>query len=216
MVYEYPKPGFLEQLRELCSRTGTLLIFDEVVTGGRFQQFVAQSHFKVVPDLTCLGKAIANGFPLSAVGGRREYMSTFERDNFFASGTFGGETVSLAACLVSVDRLQATILPTVGKGQIVQEVFNQIFSHKAVCKGYPTRFVFDFPTKAHHALFMQEMCFNGVLIGHANMVMASLTPKDIKDITAAFNQAANVLFQHWTNPLEAMKGPLPIDALRKI
>ncbi len=215
MVYDYPKPGFLEALRELCTETGTLLIFDEVVTGGRFEQFVAQSYFKVLPDLTCLGKAIANGFPLSSVGGPRKYMSTFERDDFFASGTFGGEAVSLAACLATVDKLETQLQQTVENGRVIQASFNALFKGMATCEGYPTRFIFKFPTKAHSGLFMQEMCLKGVLIGHANMVMSSLTRKDILKIVPAFENAYEVLNDNWTNPLAALKGPLPEDTLRK-
>lgn len=217
MVYEYPKPGFLEALRDLCTTTGTLLIFDEVVTGGRFEQFVAQSYFKVMPDLTCLGKAIANGFPLSAVGGLRAYMSTFERDDFFASGTFGGETVSLAACLATVDRLQKDIAHTIEIGTEIQWYFNNTFGDfDAECVGYPTRFIFKFPSKAHSALFMQEMCINDVLIGHANMAMTSLTHWDIGFIRQAIIRSYLVLKQFWSNPEAALNGPLPTDAfLRK-
>ena len=99
MVVHYPEKHFLSDLRMICDRTGTVLIFDEVVTGGRFDGFTAQSHFKVVPDLTVLSKGLANGFPLCAVGGSRRIMSTFERNDFFASGTFGGETeIGRASC----------------------------------------------------------------------------------------------------------------------
>lgn len=215
MVYEYPKPGFLDAVRKLCTDTGTLLIFDEVVTGGRFEGFVAQSHFKVVPDITCLGKAIANGFPLCAVGGTRRIMSTFERNDFFASGTFGGETVSIAAGLETVDKLQKSLPRTVEIGKRLQDAFNSIFIGKATCDGYPTRFIFKFPTKEHKALFMQEMCINGILIGQANMVMASMTDQDIQAVIDAFHKSVNILNHYWTNPLDGLKGPMPEETLRK-
>lgn len=215
MVYEYPRPGFLETIRSACDASGTLLIFDEVVTGGRFEQFTAQHSFGVVPDITCLGKAIANGFPLCAVGGRRRIMEVFERDDFFASGTFGGETVSLAACLKTVDKLAKGLTRTLVNGKIIQDSFNDIFKDKAVCKGYPTRFIFEFPTKEHKALFMQEMCLNGVLIGHANMVMASMTDKDVRYIIEAIQKSYNISKHYWENPLKGLKGPLPVEAVRK-
>lgn len=215
MVYEYPKPGFLEAVRELCTASGTVLIFDEVVTGGRFEGFTAQSHFKVVPDLTTLGKAIANGFPLSAVGGTRRIMQVFERNDFFASGTFGGETVSLAACLATVHILEKTVSETIIKGRYIQDFFNDLFDGLATCEGYPTRFIFKFPTKAHSALFMQEMCFNRVLIGAANMVMASITEYDLARLNGALHASYITLRKHWDNPLVAMKGQLPEDVLRK-
>lgn len=190
MVYEYPKLGFLEAVRELCTDTGTILIFDEVVTGGRFREFVAQSHFNVVPDFACLGKAIANGFPLSAVGGSRKSMSVFERDDFFASGTFGGETVSLAACLATVDKLQVSLADTIQKGQEIKDAFNKCFSGKATCDGYPTRLIFNFKEPNAKAIFMQEMCKRRILVGVANMVMANHTQKDINTITDAIKEIA--------------------------
>lgn len=214
MVYEYPKQGFLESVRELCTETGTVLIFDEVVTGGRFEGFSAQSYFKVVPDLTCLGKAIANGFPLSALGGTRRIMSTFERNDFFASGTFGGETISLAACLETVTKLQSSLAETIRKGKEIQDYFNKTFKGVATCNGYPTRFVFNFPTKEHRALFMQEMCVNQVLIGSASMVMANLTDLNLEYIKRAILKSYIILTFHWANPLTALRGPMPEDAIR--
>src|SRR6266700_2435198 len=69
-----------KDIREWCTRTGTLLIADEVVTGGRFEQFTASNFLQVMPDLFVLGKGLANGLPLCAVGGTRRIMSVFERD----------------------------------------------------------------------------------------------------------------------------------------
>lgn len=71
------------------------MIFDEVITGFRFSKGGAQELFNVTPDLSTFGKGIANGFPLSAVVGRREIMK--EMENVFISGTFGGELLSLTA-----------------------------------------------------------------------------------------------------------------------
>src|SRR5207249_11565223 len=72
-----PKPGFLEGLRELCDREGAVLVFDEVITGFRHHLGGYQSICGVIPDLTTLGKAMANGFPIAAFGGKREYMQRF-------------------------------------------------------------------------------------------------------------------------------------------
>lgn len=215
MVYEYPIKGFLEALRELCTETGTLLIFDEVVNGGRFNKFVSQSHFGVVPDFTCLGKAIANGFPLCAVGGTRQFMQVFERNDFFASGTFGGEAVSLAACLATVDRLEKSLPRTIEIGQKIQDAFNKIFNEQARCDGYPTRLIFKFPTPELKALFMQEMCLRGVLIGAANMVMPSHNDTDVTHIINAIYGSYRILNDNWSNPTAIIKGKLPEDALRK-
>src|SRR5207247_10762579 len=90
-----PAPGFLEGVRDLTAREGAVLIFDEVITGMRVRLGGAQEYFGVTPDLAAFGKALANGFPLSVVTGRRELMEVF--DEIFFSVTCGGELVGLGA-----------------------------------------------------------------------------------------------------------------------
>jgi glutamate-1-semialdehyde 2,1-aminomutase len=97
-----PELGFLEALREACTQAGTLLIFDEVITGFRHGPGGAQARFGVMPDLTTLGKALGNGFPISALAGRAEIMDHLgpKGDVLFA-GTFAGHTLNVAAALES-------------------------------------------------------------------------------------------------------------------
>ena len=103
-----PAPGFLKTLRRLCDEQGTLLIFDEVVTGFRYALHGAHSLFGVVPDFMSIGKGMANGYSLAAILGRREYMERggirhgHERV-FFLSTTNGPEQSALAATLAVVD-----------------------------------------------------------------------------------------------------------------
>lgn len=212
MVYDDPKSDFLQLLGRLCSATNTLLIFDEVVDGGRFKGFTAHAKFNVQPDLVVLGKAIANGLPLCAVGGKREVMQTFERDDFFASGTFGGEAVSLAAGLKTVEILAAKIPEMVVRGQHIQNTFNAL-PWGAICTGYPTRLTFHFPSGAHEAVFKQEMCRNGVLVGSANFIMADHTADDVYKITQAIYSAYHVLKDCWSNPLLKLEGSLPTEVM---
>jgi glutamate-1-semialdehyde 2,1-aminomutase/spore coat polysaccharide biosynthesis protein SpsF len=98
-----PESGFLQEVHTLCHREGSLLIFDEVITGFRLARGGAQEYFGVVPDLACFGKAVANGYPLSAVVGPSEIMKTFE-ETFF-SFTFGGEALSLAAAQATMTEI---------------------------------------------------------------------------------------------------------------
>jgi glutamate-1-semialdehyde 2,1-aminomutase len=95
-----PDPGFLETLREACTEAGTLLIFDEIITGFRHAPGGAQERFGVTPDLTTLGKAIANGFPISVLCGRGDIMDRLgpKGDVLFA-GTFAGHTLDVAVAL---------------------------------------------------------------------------------------------------------------------
>ena len=79
----YPQPGFLEEVQTLAKKAGAVLIFDEVITGFRFSKGGAQELFNVTPDLSTFGKGIANGFPLSAIVGRRDVMMEMEEVFFF-------------------------------------------------------------------------------------------------------------------------------------
>lgn len=101
---ELPKEGFLQAIRQLCTQHGIILIFDEIVTGFRLSLGGFQSVCGVTPDLSCFGKAMANGMPLSALVGNKDIMMLFDTD-LFVSGTFGGEAASLAAASKTIDIL---------------------------------------------------------------------------------------------------------------
>ena len=100
-----PAPGYLERLRELTARHGALLIFDEIITGFHLDLGGAQRYYGVTPDLASFGKAMGNGMPISAVVGSAEVMRGME--DIFFSGTFGGEALSLAAAIATVDKMVA-------------------------------------------------------------------------------------------------------------
>ena len=104
-----PKAGFLERLRELATKHGTVLIFDEVITGFRHGLGGYQSVAGVTPDITTMGKAMGNGWPISAIGGKAELMDLFSttpgQPAFFA-GTFNGHPPTAAAALATINKLQ--------------------------------------------------------------------------------------------------------------
>jgi glutamate-1-semialdehyde 2,1-aminomutase len=104
-----PEPGFLEGLRTLCDHFGILLIFDEVITGFRHALGGYQSLCGVMPDLTTVGKALGNGFPTAAIGGRREHMERFNTTpsgTVWFGGTYNGNAVAAAAGVAVVENLQ--------------------------------------------------------------------------------------------------------------
>jgi glutamate-1-semialdehyde 2,1-aminomutase len=104
-----PRPGFLEGLRSLCDREGIVLIFDEVITGFRHALGGFQSLAGVTPDLTTLGKAIANGFPIAAVAGRRALMERYNTNpagDVHYGGTYNGGTVGVVAALATIEQLE--------------------------------------------------------------------------------------------------------------
>jgi glutamate-1-semialdehyde 2,1-aminomutase len=104
-----PKAGFLERLRELATADGCVLIFDEVITGFRHSLGGYQAITGVTPDLTTLGKAMANGYPIAAIGGKAELMDLFStlagRPAFFA-GTYNGHPATAAAALATIEKLR--------------------------------------------------------------------------------------------------------------
>lgn len=98
-----PVPGFLSGLRKLCSDYGSVLIFDEVITGFRVGLGGAQGLYDVVPDLTCLGKIIGGGMPVGAFGGRRELMQLVAPlGPVYQAGTLSGNPVAMAAGLATL------------------------------------------------------------------------------------------------------------------
>lgn len=104
-----PKQEFLEGLRRLCDEEGIILTFDEVITGFRHAIGGYQAIAGVTPDLTTMGKAMANGFPVAAIGGRRDLMERFntrEGGDVFFAGTYNGHSSGLAAALASIETLE--------------------------------------------------------------------------------------------------------------
>lgn len=101
-----PQPGFLEELRKLTEENGTLLIFDEVMTGFRVGYNCAQGHFGITPDLTCLGKVIGGGLPVGAYGGKREIMEHIApAGTVYQAGTLSGNPLAMTAGIETLKRL---------------------------------------------------------------------------------------------------------------
>lgn len=101
-----PEPGFLAGLRALCDQYGSVLIFDEVMTGFRVAHGGAQAHYQVKPDLTTLGKIIGGGFPVGAFGGRKDIMECIAPlGDVYQAGTLSGNPVAMTAGLATLHRL---------------------------------------------------------------------------------------------------------------
>jgi glutamate-1-semialdehyde 2,1-aminomutase len=103
-----PREGYLQHLRALCSQYGTLLIFDEVMTGFRVALGGAQAHYGITPDLTTFGKIIGGGMPVGAYGGRRDLMQQIAPSGpIYQAGTLSGNPVAMAAGLAMLELIQA-------------------------------------------------------------------------------------------------------------
>lgn len=101
-----PAPGFLEGLRGLCDEYGIALIFDEVICGFRVAAGGAQEYFNITPDLSIFAKAIASGYPISAIVGKRAWMDVIEEGKVIHAGTMNSGNASVAAALATIDILR--------------------------------------------------------------------------------------------------------------
>ena len=196
---EPPAPGFLEGVRALCDEHGAVLIFDEVITGFRLAPGGAQEYFGVVPDLATFGKAMANGYPLAAVTGKAALMELIA-STVFISSTFGGDTVSLAASLATLQRISAggVIEHLWRQGARVMEGFNALASEHEVPAqmiGLAPRRVITFAAaggadaNALKGLVWQECLDRGILLGNANFVSLAHDDAAIEATLTAFDGA---------------------------
>lgn len=155
---------WLQALSTRCKETGTILIFDEVITNCRFPKYSVSSWANIVPDLICGGKAIANGFPLAYVAGKSVIM---DNQSYFVSGTYNGDVVSLAAAHAVMTLLlskKMNIEHLWQKGLEFMERFNALAQGYVQLVGYPTRGVLA-GDSLKVAIFMQEAAKSGLLFG---------------------------------------------------
>ena len=222
-----PAPGYLESLRNFCSSNNILLIFDEVITGFRFARGGAQELFGVTPDLSCFGKGIANGFPISVIAGRREIMEGFKE--VFFSGTFGGELLSLTAANVVLDKVRENrVIPELYRvGQAIQQgLLGEISRNKyefVNISGNPTWTFLNW-TLSSDALqnkvktyFLQEMFKRGILVLSTNNVTTTLSQKDVSKILTAYAEVFEAISQALErDSLDALLECQPIVPLFKV
>ena len=132
MNYEEPKDDFLRKVQKLAHKNGALLIFDEIITGFRFGLGGAQKLFGVTPDLAAFGKSMANGMPIAALVGKRNYMEKV--GDIFYSFTFGGEALSLAAAIATIKEMERKNAIGViwEKGKYLQDKLNRLIEKHAL------------------------------------------------------------------------------------
>jgi glutamate-1-semialdehyde 2,1-aminomutase len=126
---------FVKALREYCDSTGTLLIFDEIITGFRLGLSGAQGHYGIKPDLTVLGKIIGGGLPIGAISGRREVMERMDHTKYsgleyaYHGNTFSANAITLAAGLATINILEhSPVYEHIDRlGDIARDELNRIF-----------------------------------------------------------------------------------------
>lgn len=199
-----PQGDFLQKVRELTHLNGAILIFDEIVTGFRLAMGGAQELYGVVPDMACLGKAMANGFPISAVVGRRDIMRVF--DDIFFSFTFGGEAVSLAASVATIRELERRrVLEHIWKvGNLLKEGYNKLAEDRKVsrftqCIGLAPRNVVTFKDEkgedwwALKSLFQQECIKRGLLFSGSHNLSLSHGKRTIKTTLEIYSKVMDII-----------------------
>jgi glutamate-1-semialdehyde 2,1-aminomutase len=177
-----PSSGFLQTIQQLCRENGAVLVFDEMITGFRWHLGGAQKAYGVVPDLSTFGKAVANGFSLSALGGKREIMRLGsrerEQDNvFLLSTTHGAETPSLAAAISTMEifRREPVIEHLHRQGDRLSKGINEAVARRGVQRyfeviGRPCNLLFGTrgpdgkPSQSFRTLFLQETIRRGVIM----------------------------------------------------
>lgn len=197
--FQQPQDGFLEILREKCTKNGTVLIFDEIVTGFRIAVAGAQELFGVVPDLAVYGKGLSNGFPLSALVGRTEIMRHLKRVH--ASLTYGGETLSLAAAKATLltYRNEPVIAHFKSLGRRLAEGLRKLLDryelHDAFLFGGDAAWLFLLPKESFgyteaeiRTFFLQEMFAKGFLVLGAHCLMYAHREEEIDALLKAYEE----------------------------
>ena len=204
-----PQPGFLEGLRALADREGCVLVFDEMITGMRWSLGGAQGLYGVTPDLSAWGKALGNGFPISALAGKRELMElgglrTDASRTFLLSTTHGPETTGLAAYLAVVDayRERDVVATMERQGRKLADAVNAVASEMGVgdylaalgrpsCLVFSTRDHLGEPSQEYRTLFLQEMLDRGVL-GQSFVISAAHSDSDVAVTVDAVRDSLDV------------------------
>jgi len=197
MTFEYPKEGFLQAVKSLIQKHGAVLIFDEMITGFRFANGGAQEMFGVTPDLACFGKGMANGYPVSAVAGRKDIMRLMEE--VFFSFTFGGELLSLAAAQAVLTKLrdQPILAEMHHRGEALTKALTEAIKAHGVgdfmtVQGHPSWSCLQIKDHAGFnqweikTLLLQEMFARGILtLGTHNMSYAH-SDEDVEQLISAY------------------------------
>lgn len=221
----YPNPGFLEGVLTLTHQAGALLIFDETITGFRFAKGGAQEFFGVTPDISTFGKGLANGFPLSAVVGRRDVM--MEMEEIFFSGTFGGELLSLAAAKVVLKRhleedlsAQLSALGSLLSNQTEMAINENGVSEILSLSGHPSWRFLNWTATENYSVseiktfFMQEVFKRGLLVLSTHNTTLAHTRKTSKRVAEIYSEVFSQLDRAIKN--ESLGNELRVAPLRPL
>jgi len=199
-----PRKDFLKEVKKVTHRNGAVLIFDEVITGFRLSLGGAQEYFGVIPDLATFGKAMANGMPMSALVGKEEILRVLN-ETFF-SFTFGGECLSLAAAIATINELkEKNVIDFLWKqGQKLKEGYNELVKELKLgdytqCVGYPPSTAVNFFGSMNEdyllmkSVVQQELLKMGILWAAYHSISFSHKDPDLNTTREAFENALKIL-----------------------
>ena len=219
MNIEYPKDDFLKGVKELAHKNNALFIFDETITGFRYSLGGAQELFGVTPDLATFGKGMTNGYPLSAVVGSNEVMQKVE--DIFFSGTFGGETLSLAAASKIIDKYkkEQVIEHFSEVGSYLLEKLNQLINDKNLgdifrTSGHPSWSFLHIKEQEKYntfeikTFFLQEMFKRGILTLGSHNISFSHTKEIVDQLLDVYTEVLPMVKENIKNQtlLENIQG----------
>jgi len=217
---EEPRDGFLRALKRLCHAHGALFILDEMITGFRWHAGSGQAAYDITPDLSTFGKALANGFSVSALAGKREFMRLGGLEHYdrprvwLLSATHGGETHALAAAIacMKVYEREPVIAHLDQQGQRLRNALGEVIAHhglaghfkiagKNCCLLYATLDAEGRPSQAFRTLFLQETIRRGILMPSL-VVSYTHSDEDIDKTVAAVDGALSVYKQALSEGVE--------------
>ena len=223
-----PKDGFLEEVKALAQKHGAVLIFDEICTGFHLGLGGAQKRLGVTPDLACFGKAMGNGYPISALVGKKEIMKTCEE--IFFSFTFAGEVGSIAASLKVIEILEKTdaLNNIQSNGSLLQngirKMLKKLELENAIsCVGYPEWSLLQFKDLPNansllvRSLLQQEMVAKGILMLVTHNMTASHSENDIENTLDAYQESLEKVAEYLSssNPSQFLQGAV-IESVFKV
>jgi len=229
MNIEYPKNGFLKDVKELVQKNNALFILDETITGFRYSLGGAQELFGVMPDLATFGKGMTNGYPLSAVVGSNEVMQKVE--DIFFSGTFGGETLSLAAASKLIDKYkrEQVIEHFSEVGSYLLSQLNQLINNKGLgaifwTSGHPSWSFLHIKEQGKYntyeikTFFLQEMFKRGILTLGSHNISFSHTKEIVDQLLDVYTEVLPMVKENIKNQtlLENIQGDIlqPLFSVR--
>ena len=200
---EKPTNDFLNKVKEIAHKNGAILIFDELVTGFRWALGGAQEYFNVTPDLACFGKGISNGYPISVIAGKAEYMK--KMDEVFVSTTFGGFTLGVVAALETIN-LMREIGDVQKQMHITGEQFIEQANHIIKKHNLPLEFVGygvhpvlkvnlddDYLARVIKSYLYQEFNKRGILFSSSITIGYIHKPADIDLILKALDEICQII-----------------------